>query len=391
MALKGTIKDFGVADILQLISQQAKTGVLVLRNGGDEVKVYFRDGSLVGAGHSIRTAEMLLGNLMMRAGVIDDKQLDEALRHQQRTLQKLGDVLIELRMTDPPTVKEFARLQMTETVYALFEWKQGTYEFDGDHEADDQQDVEPIRAENVVMNGIRMADEWPSIREKIPSYAWLAEVMRPLPAAKIASDEFDLSSLSEWDAGGSGPKSRVGEYERRVYNLIAPPRTVQNLIDLSRLGEFETCASLSTLMSEGYIRIIKPPDPSQLAGRRRLDLAELGRRTASILGRVALSATMVVVAVLLLWRASPLLGAGPGEGAVRYAPARVDDRLAEAQMRVLRRAVEVYRYQTGRYPTKLDSLVEVGLVRQDDLHFPYQESYYYRATVDGIVLLRPFR
>jgi hypothetical protein len=33
MALKGTIQDFGVADILQLIGQQGKTGVLVFRNG----------------------------------------------------------------------------------------------------------------------------------------------------------------------------------------------------------------------------------------------------------------------------------------------------------------------------------------------------------------------
>ncbi|RME22700.1 MAG: DUF4388 domain-containing protein, partial [Deltaproteobacteria bacterium] len=28
MALKGTLKDFGIADIFQLISQQTKTGVL---------------------------------------------------------------------------------------------------------------------------------------------------------------------------------------------------------------------------------------------------------------------------------------------------------------------------------------------------------------------------
>ena len=32
MALAGTLKDFGIADILQLIAQQPKTGVLHLRS-----------------------------------------------------------------------------------------------------------------------------------------------------------------------------------------------------------------------------------------------------------------------------------------------------------------------------------------------------------------------
>ena len=44
MALKGTLKDFGIADILQLIGQQTKTGTLNLKNKGEEVVVSFRDG-----------------------------------------------------------------------------------------------------------------------------------------------------------------------------------------------------------------------------------------------------------------------------------------------------------------------------------------------------------
>ncbi len=47
MALKGTLKDFGIADILQLIGQQQKTGVLMLTQRGDTVAVTFKDGSAV--------------------------------------------------------------------------------------------------------------------------------------------------------------------------------------------------------------------------------------------------------------------------------------------------------------------------------------------------------
>ena len=45
MALSGTLKDFGIADILQLIGQQQKTGKLRLQNGDEEVEIIFSSGS----------------------------------------------------------------------------------------------------------------------------------------------------------------------------------------------------------------------------------------------------------------------------------------------------------------------------------------------------------
>ena len=39
MALTGTLKDFGIAEILQLIGQQSKSGVLHLKNKADEIHV----------------------------------------------------------------------------------------------------------------------------------------------------------------------------------------------------------------------------------------------------------------------------------------------------------------------------------------------------------------
>lgn len=388
MALKGTIKDFGVADIFQLISQQAKTGVLVLRNDVEEVNVTFLDGSVVGAGQSIRSSEHLLGSLLVRAEVVTQQQLEGALKEQQRTLQKLGDVLVDLRLATPADIKEFARLQTTETVYGLFKWTTGTYEFETQDVDDRTIHIEPIRAETIVMNGIRMMDEWPSIREKIPSFAWLVEPMRPLPEKSQSSDEFDLSSLD--GSGGSG-SGGVGDYERRVYGLIAPGRTVQKIIDLSRLGEFEACASLSDLMTEGYIRIIKPPEMSAAAARPRRDWSEIGRRTVAVIGRVVVSAGIVVVTALLLSQVSPLAGGGGPDPGARFVPNPVDERIAEAQLRVLRRAVEVYRFQTGHYPERLEQLVDAKLIRPAAVRFPFQERYFYEVEDEAFVLLRPFR
>ena len=62
MALAGTLKDFGIADILQLIAQQQKTGVLHLRSK-DEVKVGFVDGAIVSAESVSKKKRDLFGHM----------------------------------------------------------------------------------------------------------------------------------------------------------------------------------------------------------------------------------------------------------------------------------------------------------------------------------------
>lgn len=392
MALKGTIKDFGVADIFQLISQQAKTGVLVFSNDVDEVRVYFKDGSVVRASNTLRTAQMLLGSLMVRAAVIADDQLQNALREQQRTLKRLGAVLVELGYVTTDRVKDFATLQMTETIYQLFEWKFGTYEFESVDVEPSPEGVVPIRAETIVMNGIRMTDEWPGIRERIPSYTWRVEAVRPLPEVEeksdSISDEFDFSGLGE-SASDHTVYNAIGSFERTIYDLITPTRTVQELIDLSQLGEFEACRALSTLMSEGYVRVLKPTPVEDEQPAPRVDPGVRLRRFGGILGRIVVSAGLVVVGAMLAGRAVAFVGGKNSVSDLTYAPRPVERRLAEAQMHRLRRAIEVYRYERGAYPTNLSRLVEVGLLRDGDIRYPFEAPYFYRVTGETYQLLQP--
>src|SRR5687768_17789286 len=111
MALRGTLGDFGLPDIFQLVGHQQKTGVLLLKDRELEVKIYFVEGNVVKAEQASRASPDRLGNIMVRAGVISEAQLESALSTQQRTLRRLGDILIEMNACDRATLKEMARLQ----------------------------------------------------------------------------------------------------------------------------------------------------------------------------------------------------------------------------------------------------------------------------------------
>jgi hypothetical protein len=151
MALQGTLKDFGIAEILQLIGQQAKSGVLHLESREEEIHIAMADGNVVRAEHAGRKAKERLGNLLVRAEIITQEQLDHALDLQKRSLRRLGDLLVELRFVTKDALREVTALQTTETVYKLFHWKSGTYEFaPGDVEWDPET-ATPLRAESVLM------------------------------------------------------------------------------------------------------------------------------------------------------------------------------------------------------------------------------------------------
>ena len=93
MALEGTLRDFSLADIFQLIGLQRKTGVLTLRSKDDTVTVTFLDGKVVGADSLNRRLENRLGTVLMRTGFLTQDQLKRSLEIQKETLQRLGFIL----------------------------------------------------------------------------------------------------------------------------------------------------------------------------------------------------------------------------------------------------------------------------------------------------------
>ena len=44
-ALRGNLRDFGIAEVFQLIGQQRKTGILEIDHGGDRVQLLFDGGN----------------------------------------------------------------------------------------------------------------------------------------------------------------------------------------------------------------------------------------------------------------------------------------------------------------------------------------------------------
>src|SRR5919112_2556167 len=211
MALEGTLKDFSLADIFQLIGLHRKTGVLTLRGSDDTVTVTFLDGKVVGADPLNRRLENRLGTVLIKTGFLTQDQLNRALEIQKETLQRLGFILTHYGIISQESLREAIQLQIMQIVYRLFRWKDGDYHFSQETTIEyDRDNVVPITAESILMEGARMIDEWPIIEKRICSYDMvfrkkhIAQEIVVVGAEDADEIDFDGHAPAKKKRGGGG-------------------------------------------------------------------------------------------------------------------------------------------------------------------------------------------
>lgn len=269
MALEGTLRDFSLADIFQLIGIQRKTGVLTLRNGKEVATISFINGMVVGADTDNQKLENRLGHVLVKTNRISQTELEQALVIQNSTLQRLGQVLISKGFIKKEDLKESLQMQVSEIIYRLFRWVDGDYHFRQERYIDyDQENFSPISAESLLMEGIRMIDEWPMIERAIPSFDISVERTELGKRIKLNIDKdlsFQSGPVGSFDdllegvmADESEPMDAespsLSHEQEIVLKLIERPISVQKVIDKSRLNEFETCRAIYDLMEVDLVR-----------------------------------------------------------------------------------------------------------------------------------------
>src|ERR1044072_5953493 len=261
MALEGTLRDFSLADIFQLIGLQRKTGVLTLRSKDDTVTVTFLDGKVVGADSLSHRLENRLGSVLIKSGLLTQEQLNRALEIQKETLQRLGFILTHYGIISAESLKQAIQLQILQIVYRLFRWKDGDYHFSQETTIEyDRDNVVPSTAESILMEVARMIDEWPIIEKRIRSYDQvfrkkLTDQEIVVVGAEDADEvDFDADSTRARKRKGIGvDRIRISEEEKRTYDIVDGTMTVGELVEVRALSEIDTNKALYELLTRGLI------------------------------------------------------------------------------------------------------------------------------------------
>jgi tetratricopeptide (TPR) repeat protein len=230
MAIRGSLKEASLADVLQLLALGQKTGCLSVIDRSNIAHLYFDRGRICYA--SLVNRRDRLGDILVKNGRITQTQLDRAVARQAEEREKrLGELLIEEGAITRADLERYMRVQIQEAVYLLFTWTRGTFNFETDVRPEGQDVLVSINPESLLLEGARRVDEWSLIEKKIPSF----DLIFSLERERLEASGADLS-----------------EGQRCILPLVDGQRDVQRIIEDSGLGEFEVGKALFGLITAGF-------------------------------------------------------------------------------------------------------------------------------------------
>lgn len=257
MAIKGSLKEAGLADVCQLLAMGQKTGCLSVTDRSRFGQIYFDRGRITFA--TIVNRRDRLGDLLVREGEITHEQLMEAVDAQVRQPdRRLGELLLERGLIDSDTLTAAIQRQIEEAIYYLFTWKRGSFYFEVGKTPEAGEIVIRVNPETLLLEGARRVDEWSVIEKKIPSLDLIFEV--------------DRDRLSGADVG-------LTTEQKTVVELLDGERTVEDLVEASGLSEFDVGKALYGLLQAGFAARVgrrgaeEPVEPADLQEAKNLGTA----------------------------------------------------------------------------------------------------------------------
>ena len=368
MSLQGSLKDLEAPDVFQLIAQQRKTGILEIEHSGKGLQIFFSEGRVLRAHPSDSRPDEALAQLLLRIGAVTDSTLQSARRDQGQTLEPLAQILEARGAVSREELERTVGILTHETIFELFRWEDGAFEFHPEEVQSAIGDTD-LGAEQVLLDAVRMKDEWERIEAALPD-------LEAVPVQLVDVEAFrGRRGAVEQSTGVSG------EPLERLFMMSDGRRPARRVIDLSRLGVFDGARGLVALTGEQLIRLDPPSRAKWAAGPTREPRVGSPTLPISLPGLVVLGIAAVVSALLWLWPAPRAAGTLPIPADV-LAGAR---QAAEAER--IRTALEVERWVSGEYPTSLEALAE-GEVQS--LPLPEGDRYSYERISEGYRLSRTY-
>ena len=230
MAIKGSLKEASLPDVIQLLFLGRRTGCLAVADGQNFGTIYFQDGQIVSA--SIVNRRDRLGDMLLRNNRITAEQLRRAVDTQgQARERRLGVILVEQEAITPEALAEYVRLQVEEAVYFLFTWTAGTFNFESGVLPETGESGLRINPEYLLLEGARRVDEWSIIQKKIPSF----DLIFTVDMAHVGQSDVTLSNT-----------------QLQVVPLLDGTRDVQQVVEDAGLVEFDVGQALYGLIAAGF-------------------------------------------------------------------------------------------------------------------------------------------
>lgn len=261
MALEGSLRDFDLFSLFNMIKIQGKNGTLVLSQGQEFVKVFFENGEIVGCDSNQVRMEDRLGTMLVRLGRLTGEELLGMVQVQRQTLKRMGTLLLESGKVMPSDLQDALFNQATAILHRTFRWVEGDYRFDSMLPPDlDREHFVPIPVDTVLMEAARIQDEWPEVERRLPGMDTPLGKSPRAQALHLDIDR-DVSALLDGRGGMQHGSSGLTHEQEMVLSYFDHAQSIKDVIQISRYEELDTCKAIADLIDSGLLEPISGEAP----------------------------------------------------------------------------------------------------------------------------------
>jgi hypothetical protein len=332
MALSGSLREFALSEVLQLLSGQRKTGSLRLTRGNETKVLYLLEGRIAAVRDRGMASDDPLARFLRRIHRLSDEQMRGVASIHAESGRDLVDLLLNGRYIEREELSMLYERMVLDVLHEVLNWDDGVYSFSN---VTPPESVLPVSlsTESMLMEAVRRTDEMRRYQAKL-SDPGLVLGLRELP----------------------DPDAALSEEEKELFGLVDGRHTLGELVAESALTDYEAYEALFRLVEAGWIELqgrratVEEPMPAETNAARRV-LGDSWRTDLVLAGAAAL---LLVVVQVAAWKTAPT-------------PSRPDPALATATdayaamaMRDVRFALDLHQVRSGRYPERLEALVDAG-------------------------------
>lgn len=339
MALSGSLREFHLSEIIQLLSGQKKTGCLTLTRGAESVALYFLEGRLSGVRDQGLAANDPLMSFLRRTRWLSHEQLRGVESLHAESGRDLLDILLNGRYVDGEDLAALYERMTIDLLFRLLSWEDADYSFLANAPPESALPVS-FSTDGLLMEAVRRVDEH-------------RRYLRELPEAH------EIPGLRELP----DPDAPLSEEEKEIFALVDGNRTVAEIVAEAPLCDFEALEGLASLFENRWLEVVGSREigGSRIEIRKKVEPAPARKRTVEWTAAVGL--TFVILAGMAAWQP---LRYRPTDEAISpesdpHQRARLDD---------VRAALAVYRHENGQYPPNLEELVRTEWLQPSQLRFP---------------------
>lgn len=230
LPLYGEIRSTTIPNLFHDLSTAGRSGVLTVIDRDVRKTVQFAKGTVLFASSNDRDDR--LNQILLTANALPLRDLLKALTLALSTKDRLGEVMVRMKMLSKPEVEKWVRHQVQEMIYTVFNWTRGQYSFD-EKPAPEESITLGTPGDIVVLEGVRRISSWARVYEEVGGLNTEYRTTREMPAVVRS-----LPILKE---------------EKALLDLCDEPMSLGELCEASTMSDHAVCKSVWALLILGAL------------------------------------------------------------------------------------------------------------------------------------------